>query len=215
MLAQRCEDLARAAREHDDMAFLAGIRSVWEAAEGAPAADLNRAVRTVCRVFDGADGMSLGQVGRLAVLGGALVEEGAEPAPLVGVTIAGLGASAEACAEFAGAWQRIVGGDRPLPDPVDEQLAFDAVVIALRGRSRGWRLPLRVGLSRADAYGLTEGWFASALWALAATTLLQFAKVRRNLPLRVQVTEAVTAVAHIRPDFARVAELLALPDEEE
>jgi hypothetical protein len=214
VLDQRCEELARAARAQDAVAFQASTQLVWQAAQGAPPGELNRALQKVCHLFNTVNGIPMALAGRLAVLGGALVEEGADPAPLVGVAVAGLDASADACVEFAAAWQRIVGADRPLPAPVDSQAAFDATVAALTGHTGTWRLPRRRGLSRADAYELAADWFSSALWTLAATTLLQIPGVRRDLPLRDQVTEAVAAVAQLRPDFGRLAELLALSDEQ-
>ncbi|PWU50633.1 hypothetical protein DLE60_18215 [Micromonospora globispora] len=152
----------------------------------------------------------------MAVLAGAFVEDGADPDGLVAPVVAGLGRSLDVSAQFAAAWRSIVGDRAELPEPVNEQTAFDAAITALTNRRR--RLPWRrrpTGLSEYDAFVLAEGWFSSAQWALAATTLLQIAQVRTGFPSRGQLAEAVGRVAPLRPDLQCLDGLLEVLDDEQ
>lgn len=212
MLDQRCDELVQAAAASDADGFQAGIVRLWEAAEGADPAELDRVLVRVCNLFEA---VPLGIAARLAVMAGALVEDGADPRPLVKWVALGLGASLDSAVEFVTVWRRVAGDRLDMPQPEDSQAAFDAALAALKGRG-GWRRALRVsaGLPDKKAYLLVEGWFASAQWALPAATLLQNRDVRIGFPLRERLAAAVATVAPLRPDLECLVRLLAVLDDE-
>jgi len=165
--------------------------------------------------YDAFEGLPLGPAGQLAVLAGAMVEDGADPARLVEHVVAGAGMASETAAEFVTAWRELVGEQAALPEPVEEQEAFNAAQAALvrpPGRSPWRRGP--EGVSEEEAYLLAEGWFSLSAWALPLNTLLQLKEVRVALPLRQQLTEAIGAVAPLRSDLACAVGLLAVLDDE-
>ncbi len=176
VLAERCDELVRAAETADAVAFQTGIGKVWEAASGAGPDELNAALERICELFEM---LPLGIAGRLAVLAGAMVEDGADPAPLVGYVVTGTGVAAETAAEFVTAWRNVVGEQAALPEPVEQQAALDAAMAALV-RRHGWSRLRRgsKGVSEKEAYLLAEGWFSLTAWALPFTTLLQLKEVR-------------------------------------
>lgn len=212
MIDQRCDELVAAAGAQDAAAFQAGIPLLWEAVEGADPGELSRVLGRILGLFEV---VPLGVGGRLAVLAGALVEDGDEPDGLVAPVVAGLGTSLDVSAEFVAAWRSIVGDRVDLPEPVNEQTVFDAAIAELMGR-RG-RLTWRrrsPGLAEDEAFALAEGWFSSAQWALPATTLLQIVRIRAGFPLRRELAEVAARVAPRRRDLDCLVGLLAVLDDE-
>lgn len=212
MLDQRCDELIAAARASDAAAFQAGIPLLWEAVEGADQSELNRVLGRILGLFEV---VPLGVGSKLAVLAGALVEDGAEPDGLVAPVVAGLGTSLETSAEFVAAWRSIVGDRMALPEPVNKATTFDAAIAGLTAQQRRpiWRRR-SPGLPAHEAFALAEGWFSSAQWALPVTTLLQIARIRVGFPLRRELAEAAARVAPQRRDLDCLEGLLAVLDDE-
>ncbi|TQS31167.1 hypothetical protein [Microbispora sp. KK1-11] len=211
VIDQRCDDLYRAAETQDAPGFLATLQDLWERTEDSDPATADAALVRLCGLFDR---LPPGLGARLAVMGGAMVENGADPAPLVDPVVAGLCDALERSAEFARAWRAVT--DRCLPEPGPE----DQVVLgAARVLSGPFGLPGRLGLGRrlpfARALDLAVGWAIAEDWSAAATTVLQrSAAIRADLSRRPRLAAAVAALGDDRPDLWCLPRLLAVLDDE-
>ncbi len=211
MIDQRCDDLYRAAEAQDAPGFLATLQDLWERTEDSDPATADAVLVRLCGLFDR---LTPGLCARLAVMGGAMVENGADPAPLVDPVVAGLCDALERSAEFARAWRAVT--DRRLPEPGPENRV---VLGAARVLSGPLGLPGRLGLGRrlpfARALDLAVGWSIAEDWSLAATTVLQQSTaIRADLSRRPRLAAAAAAVEDDRPDLWCLPRLLAVLDDE-
>ncbi|WP_432932740.1 hypothetical protein ACQPZZ_15775 [Microbispora sp. CA-135349] len=211
VLDQRCDDLYRAAEAEDAPRFLATLQDLWERTEESDAPIANALLVRLCGLFDR---LPPGLGARLSVMSGAMVENGADPAPLVDPVVVGLCDALEHSAEFARAWRAVT--DRRLPEPGPQ----DRVVLgAARVLSGPLGLPGRFGLGRrlpfARALDLAAGWALAEDWSAAATTVLQrSAAIRADLSRRPRLAAAVAATEEDRPDLWCLPRLLAVLDDE-
>ncbi|MBE3014885.1 hypothetical protein IL992_37795 [Microbispora sp. NEAU-D428] len=211
VIDQRCDDLYCAAETQDLPGFLATLQDLWERTEDSDPATADAVLVRLCGLFDR---LPPGLGARLAVMGGAMVENGADPAPLVEPVVAGLCDALERSAEFARAWRAVT--DRRLPKPDQED---QAVLGAARVLSGPFGLPGRLGLGRrlpfARALDLAVGWSIAEDWSTAATTVLQrSAAIRADLSRRPRLAAAVAALEDDRPDLWCLPRLLAVLDDE-
>lgn len=176
------------------------MQAVWQQVGAADAAAATRALERIGSLFDG---LPPGRGSRLAVLAGALVERGADPAPAVAAVVDGWLEAAEAATEFARRWRLAVR--LAPPEPVDDPATFEAVVTRLAGGE-----PADDGLRR-----LAAAWFMLGQWTMALTTFLQRAAVRTDLPRREEVEDAVEALQDVRYDLDWLVDLLRVLDDEE
>ncbi len=211
MIDQRCDDLYRAAEAQDAPGFLATLQDLWERTEDSDPATADAVLVRLCGLFDR---LTPGLGARLAVMGGAMVENGADPAPLIDPVVAGLCDALERSAEFARAWHAVT--DRRLPEPGPDNRV---VLGAARVLSGPFGLPGRLRLGRrlpfAHALDLAVGWSIAEDWSLAATTVLQRSTaIRADLSRRPRLAAAVAAVEDDRPDLWCLPRLLAVLDDE-
>lgn len=209
---QRCEELLAAAAAQDVVAFEERLGRLWDAVEEAGPDESGRVLERICGLFEV---VPLGVGSHLAVLAGALVENGAGPDALVEHVVGGLGASLDVAAEFVEAWRSAVGDRVELPEPVEDQRSFEGAIARLSGQQRGLiRRRRSAELSKVEAFRLAEGWFSVASWVLPAITLLQIARIRAELPARRALAEAAARVAPVREDLDDLLGLLAVLDDE-
>jgi hypothetical protein len=202
VLEQQCDELYRAAQARDPQGFLAAVDALCKSAQGVPAGELTGVLTRVGGVFAQ---VPLGLGARLALLGGALVEDGADPGPLVAPVVAGTCGALARCAQFVAVWRRLAGEDVELPDPDGDAAAVERTIGVLSGPS---------GLPGPEAYGLAESWFAADGWVRAACTLLTAESVRAGLLRREELTAAAAALSPLRADVRCLAGLLAILDAE-
>ncbi|MEN3537856.1 hypothetical protein AAH991_22270 [Microbispora sp. ZYX-F-249] len=211
VIDRQCDDLHRAAEAQDPPAFLATLQELWQGTEDCDPATADAVLVRLCDLFGR---LSPGLGARLAVMGGAMVENGADPAPLIDPVVAGVCDALERSAEFARAWRAVT--DRRLPEPGPE----DHVLLgAARVLSGPFGLLGRLGLGRRlpspRALDLAVGWSIADDWSTAATTLLQrSAAIRAEFSRRPRLTAAVAAVEDDRPDLWCLPRLLAVLDDE-
>ncbi|MEV0401994.1 hypothetical protein [Actinoallomurus sp. NPDC050550] len=166
MFEQICANLANAALAGDQQAFGPLLPAVQEQAAGLPADRLTAGVRAMAGAIAEAS-PHLG--GWVAVLTGALVENGADAGPAGPAVVDRLVEVAAAALAFAGAWEKATGGAPP--DPMEHQPSQEV-----------WET---VHPELGDGAGITmESWWALPQFAMAASTMLA-----RDQAVRASVTE--------------------------
>ncbi|GAA4086144.1 hypothetical protein [Nonomuraea soli] len=176
MLDLRCDVLTDAVAAQDPGAVLAAIQPLFEAARGTGADELTGALGRVCSLVARPD-VPLGLRAELALLCGALVEEGADPLPLVEPVAEGLAQTLEKAAGFAEAWRAAGGKDLPGPPPNDRRTS--ALIRTLSG---GLLHRPKRRISREEAKDLVVAWSVAERWSMPAVTLLQrSAELRADL----------------------------------
>jgi hypothetical protein len=123
----------RAYESRDQAALPSANSALWEAAQGADPEALSGVLRHICGWIPRT---GLGIAGRLAVLAGALVEDGADPDGFDQLAVAGCGTSLDIAAELVTTWLDVVG-ERSLPDPAGGQADFDRAMRLLT-QPRRW-----------------------------------------------------------------------------
>ncbi|SMD24463.1 hypothetical protein [Kibdelosporangium aridum] len=194
MLDQAVGDLELSVRHKDESSYEHAIGSVWEAAQQAPQADLDAAVVRIAALLGE---MPVDVVGRLPVLGGALVELGASPRPLVPMIVTGLIDTLRRVGTFIETWPK--GEERP--DFTGD--GYDNTVRVLSKVHSEW-----------DAHSVAFAWYAVGAWSAPAIAVLQHAEVRADLPNRDALTELVDRLGPLREDLGFLVELLAVLDNE-
>ncbi|GIH72901.1 hypothetical protein [Sphaerimonospora thailandensis] len=224
MLDRICDELLRAIEAEDADGALDAMRRLWEAVENGTSTGTSTVLasdtltRILARLCPAIGEIPPGLGAHLATLGGALVEEGASPGPLVDPVVSGLCDSLEASARFAAAWRAVT--DRDLPEPDRHDKAVIAAANRLSGRTRLLRRfkPLPSALPPARALHLSVAWATAEDWSLPATTLLQqSAAIRADLAGRERLRTAVSAlvaVVGLREDLRCLTGLLAVLDDE-
>lgn len=191
-LARACDALVRARRERDLEAFESATAQLWEAAQSASKDELTAAL-TACAELLGELGPGFG--GEFAVLCGALIELGADPAPLTPVLRLRLAEVAAQAAEFAAVWGREFPGEG-LPEP--DQSEFESALERLDAV-----------IAPDAAVRLAESWFGLHSWIRCATTLLQTsADARRACQADPALRAAVAALDPEREDLGWLSVLL-------
>ncbi|WP_433291546.1 hypothetical protein ACQP2F_25735 [Actinoplanes sp. CA-030573] len=150
--------------------------------------------------------------GHLAIIAGALVENGAPPGPVVAPIARGLLEVLTAASGFAGTWRAMVGGKERPPNPGGAQDAYDGSIARL---TRGRRLPRRAGLPHDRAVEYANGWFPLEEWATAATSVLTDRAARAAFPRRDEALRLVRELSQVRGDLGRLEDVLAVLDDEQ
>lgn len=197
MFEQMCAELSRAAIDRDEQTFGGLLQEVHRAAAAVPAAELTAGVRLLAQ---GIAQASLDQAAWLAVMSGAIVENGAD-ADAPGTAVMGrlLEVTTGALA-FAGAWEKAAGGEPP--DPAENEPSREA-----------WDV-VRPGLG--DGAGpAMEAWWSLPRFALAASTVLSVSPmVRASVPDRETLAAAVDRAEPHCGQLAYVRDLLRVLDGE-
>jgi hypothetical protein len=168
------DDTVRAAIA-EDQAFSDLLPQLWQASQTAVPAEMNAALP---RLAEGVAEAPPNLGGFLAVISGAWIEDGADPAPVGRIVLQRITEVTAAALAFADAWEDAAGG-KPPPDMEGQpsQQVFDTVAPRLRD----------------GATAAMMAWFALPNYALAGCTVLQMAPlVRASLDerdLRVRLAE--------------------------
>jgi hypothetical protein len=197
MFEQTCAELTRAAIARDEQAFGGLLQQVHQVAGGLPAAELTAGVR---QLAEGITRASLDQAAWLAVLSGAIVENGAD-ANAPGTAVMGrLHEVTAGALAFAGAWEKAAGGEPP--DPAENEPSRES-----------WDV-VRPGLG--DGAGpAMEAWWSLPRFALAASTVLSVSPmVRASVPDRETLAVAVDRAERYCGQLAYVRDLLRVLDGE-
>jgi hypothetical protein len=198
-LGRACDALMRARRERDIEAFESATAQLWGAAQHAGRDELTPAL-AACADLLGDLGPGFG--GEFAVLCGALIELGADPAPLAPVLRARLAEVAGHAAEFAAAWAGLFPDEAlPEPDPAGMEAALER---------------LDAAIAPDEAVRLTESWFGLHAWVRCATTLLQTSvQTRRECQADPGLRAAIGALDARREDLGWLSVLLLVLDGEQ
>nr|WP_052478010.1 hypothetical protein [Kibdelosporangium sp. MJ126-NF4]CEL15381.1 hypothetical protein [Kibdelosporangium sp. MJ126-NF4]CTQ95580.1 hypothetical protein [Kibdelosporangium sp. MJ126-NF4] len=202
MLDQALNDLERSVRHQDDSAYDSAydsvynnaIAAVWDAAQRSTHGELDDALSRIAALLGD---LPVDAAGRLPVLGGALVELGGAPGPLVPMIVAGLVDTLRRAGTLIETWPQ--SQERPDFDGS----AYDETVRVLAGVH-----------SEQDAHAIAFAWYALGAWSAPAIAVLQNADVRVALPNRDVLTELVGGIGPLREDLGFLVELLEVLDNE-
>ncbi|MCE7006436.1 hypothetical protein LWC34_26935 [Kibdelosporangium philippinense] len=195
MLDQAVDAIELSVRHKDESSYDPAIVSAWQAAQHASRSELDTALPRIAALLGE---MPVDAAGRLPVLGGALVELGAAPGPLVPMIVTGLIDTLQRVGTFIETWPQ--GKERPAFD--DD--SYDETVSVLSGVH-----------SEEDAQAVAFAWYAVGAWSAPAIAVLQHAEARADLPNRDALTELVERVGPLREDLGFLVELLAVLDNEQ
>jgi hypothetical protein len=196
-LTQRCDELEAVIRNRDSAAFPPALFALWQAAEHEPPQALSPVLARCCTLLQQ---VPLGLGSQLAVLCGALIENGVDPGPFVPLAADGVAECLSRAPRFRSAWETAREDDE-LPDP--EQGEIDSAVQAVRP------------VLGEDAYTMAEGWYALGSWTMATTTVLQqSAAVRAAFPRKAELIGLSRELEEDRPDLEGLTGLLELLDDE-
>ncbi|NRN67468.1 hypothetical protein GC106_47080 [Kibdelosporangium sp. 4NS15] len=194
MLGQALDSLEQSVRQWDQDGYEEAIRSVWEHAQQSAPAELDAALPRIAGLLGT---MAVDAVGRLPVLGGALVELGASPAPLVPMVVTGLVDTLRRVGTLIETWPK--GEERPDFDGDDYD---DTVAVLSRTHTEE------------DAHAIAFAWYSVGTWIAPALAVLQSGEVRSALPNRDVLTGLVDRIGPLREDLGFLVELLAVLDKE-
>lgn len=194
MLDQAMDDLERSLRDRDEDAYDQAVGAVWEAAQRCQGGDLDAALPRIAELLGG---MPVDAAGRLPVLGGALVELGAAPEPLVPMIVTGLVDTLRRAATLIDTWPK--GEERPDFDGA----AYDETVRVLSGVH-----------AEEEAHAIAFAWYSLGSWSAPAIAVLQNTRVRQALPHRDVLTDLVARLGPLREDLGFLVELLDVLDNE-
>lgn len=194
MLDRAVGDLETSVRQQDETSYEHAIGSVWEAAQNSAQSELDAALPRIAALLGT---MPVDAVGRLPVLGGALVELGASPQPLVPMIVTGLVDTLRRVGTLIETWPK----DEERPDFTGD--GYDNTVSVLSRE-----------LAEQDAQAVAFAWYALGAWSAPAIAVLQHAEVRQDLPNRAALTDLVDRFGPLREDLGFLVELLAVLDNE-
>ncbi|ALG07078.1 hypothetical protein [Kibdelosporangium phytohabitans] len=194
MLDQAVEGLERSVRHQDQDAYEHALTSVWEAAQRPGRAELDAALP---RIADLLGAMPVDVAGQLPILGGALVELGATPGPLVPMIVTGLVDTLRRVGTLIETWPQ--GTERPHFD--DD--SYDETVRVLMGVH-----------SEKEAHAIAFAWYSLGAWCAPAIAVLQDKDARVSLPNRDVLTELVGRIGPLRVDLGSLFDVLEVLDNE-
>ncbi|ONI81195.1 hypothetical protein ALI144C_21900 [Actinosynnema sp. ALI-1.44] len=194
MLDQAVDGLENSIRQQDRDAYEHALAAVWEAAQQSTKADLDAALPRIAAALGE---MPVDVVGQLPVLGGALVELGAAPGPLVPMIVIGLIDTLRRVGTLIETWPH--GQERPNFD--DD--SYEETVRVLAGVH-----------SKEDAHTIAFAWYALGAWTAPAIAVLQHSDVRSALPHRGVLADLVGRIGPLREDLGCLVDLLEVLDNE-
>ncbi|WP_131735739.1 hypothetical protein [Actinomadura roseirufa] len=190
------DELVRAAIV-EDQSFSSLLPQTMREAEAATAADLSAVMP---RLAEGITEAPPNLGGWLAVLGGAWIENGADPSAAGRAVVARLAEVAAAAIAFGETWEEATGGKPPgMEDEQPSQQIFDTVRPSLGD----------------GAVSAMMSWFALPQFAMAATTALTMSPgVRAGVEERDLTAYAAERVSKYLPQMEHVRDLLRVLDGE-
>jgi hypothetical protein len=193
MFEQTCADLTRAAIEQDQAAFGGLLQAVQGAAGTVPQAELTAGARQLAQ---GIERASLDQAAWLAVMSGALVENGAD-AQAPGVAVIGrLPDVTTGALAFADAWEKAGRGEPPDPERHEPSREIWEAVRPALGEGAGPAM---------------EAWWSLPRFGMAAFTVLTFSPlVRASVPDRESLAAVVDRAAGHCEQLSWVGDLLRI-----
>lgn len=197
MFEQTCADLTRAAIDQDQQAFGELLQAVQRSAGAVTTAELTAGLRVMAQ---GVTHASPDQAAWLAVMGGAMVENGADAHTLGTAVMGRLPEVTTGALAFADTWEKARGGEPPEPTENDPSREIWEVV--------------RPGLG--DGAGpAMEAWWSLPRFALAASTVLSVSPmVRASVTDREKLSAVADTASRHCGQLAYVRDLLRVLDGE-
>ncbi|MCY1142145.1 hypothetical protein OWR29_29475 [Actinoplanes sp. Pm04-4] len=200
-LPELCAGLADAVIRLDTKASTKTYRAIVDRLPQADQAELSEALPPLIPALEE---VALGNGGLLATLVAGLIEQGADPLPVLPVLVERVAAGLELAAQF-GVLSEKLGGPVTAPTSADEYREL---------RERLVRAAPQAGLSVEEAGEIAQAWFTVNDWIPSLLLPLQQKAARQALPARDRLTAAAAAMTTHLEDAGWLFGLLEVLDDE-
>ncbi|MBM2622412.1 hypothetical protein JIG36_43610 [Actinoplanes sp. LDG1-06] len=200
-LPELCTDLAKAVIRLDSRASTKSYRAI---VDRLPQADQPELTAALAPLVPALEQVALGNGGMLATLVAGLIEQGADPLPVLPVLVDRLATGLELAAQF-GVLADKLGNEVTAPTSADEYRDL---------RERLVRAAPSAGLSVEEAGEITQAWFTVKDWIPSLLLPLQQKPARQALPQRERLTAATAGMTPHADDAAWLYGLLEVLDDE-
>ncbi len=194
-------DLAEAVTRLDTKASAKSYRAIVDRLPHADQAELSAGLLPLVPALEQ---VALGNGGLLATLVAGLIEQGADPLPVLPVLVERVATGLELAVQFGAVADNLGGAEVKAPTSADEYFELRERVVRAAA----------AGISPEEAGEITQAWFSVNDWIPSLLLPLQQKPARQALPDRARLAAATAAMATHVEDAAWLFGLLEVLDDE-